>query len=394
MVEPSQANTIYIGTRLAGVFKSTDDGNSWTSAGIKSFINESKSINSLVMDRLNPNVLYASTDTGIFKSTDGGQNWAIAKQATLANAVTIDPSNSGILYAGLNSGDNHDYLLKSTDGGASWSEIRNELLKDGIRVIAIDPANTNIVYAGTKLAVATGGVVAVHPSKPNTVYMGADEKLYKSTNGGESWTEVHSGRSSVTAIAIDPSRPSTVYIGNVNGIFMSSNGGDDWTPVNLGLRDPNILSIVIDPSQSDLVYASTSNEGVYISTNGGVRWTRVTGDSFTVSNISLAVDASSAGLLYAGTLGSSIWRRQFIIPAISSAVLNGPKKLMISGRHFGSSPKVFINGADRTEFIISASDTLIEIGGKRKKLKLRSGDNTIEVTGPDGITSNFFTLRL
>ena len=81
-------------------------------------------------------------------------------------------------------------------------------------------------------------------------------------------------------------------------------------------------------------------------------------------------------------------------PAISSADLNGTKKLTVSGLRFGGAPRVLINEVDRTGFITSVSDTRIRIKGKSKKLGLKSGDNTVQVFDAGGAASNVFILHL
>ncbi|HVF89375.1 MAG TPA: S8 family serine peptidase [Blastocatellia bacterium] len=81
-------------------------------------------------------------------------------------------------------------------------------------------------------------------------------------------------------------------------------------------------------------------------------------------------------------------------PVISSVTFDGKKKVVISGSKFGSSPRVLINGSDRTSFVSSSSETSILLKGKAKKLGLKSGDNTVQVNNASGTSSNAFILRI
>ena len=81
-------------------------------------------------------------------------------------------------------------------------------------------------------------------------------------------------------------------------------------------------------------------------------------------------------------------------PAISSVVLEGKKKTIISGIKFGSAPRVLINDTDQSDYINSVSDTEIRLKGKTKKLGIKSGDNTIQVIDASGAESNRFIVRL
>jgi hypothetical protein len=81
-------------------------------------------------------------------------------------------------------------------------------------------------------------------------------------------------------------------------------------------------------------------------------------------------------------------------PSIDSVAFDGKKTLTISGSQFGSAPQVAINGQDRTDFLASSTDTSITLKGKAKRLGLRSGDNTLQVTDSTGAASNLFTFTL
>jgi hypothetical protein len=107
----------------------------------------------------------------------------------------------------------------------------------------------------------------------------------------------------------------------------------------------------------------------------------------------IAIAPSDAGIIYAATL-NGVFQLQLKSIEISSVVFDAPKKITISGINLSDSPRVIINDVDRTDFITDASDTLIQIKGKAKKLKLKSGDNKIQVITSTGAASNVFLLKL
>ena len=99
-----------------------------------------------------------------------------------------------------------------------------------------------------------GGYVlalAINPQTPEILYAGtAWGGVFKSTNGGMSWTAMNTGLTNtyINALAINPQTPGTLYAGTWGGgVFRSTNGGTNWTAINTGLINPYILALAIDP---------------------------------------------------------------------------------------------------------------------------------------------------
>jgi photosystem II stability/assembly factor-like uncharacterized protein len=200
----------------------------------------------------------------------------------------------------------------------------------GIYAIAIDPSAPATLYAGTwgggVFKTTNGGTswtavnsgftdpyvlaLAIDPSTPATLYAGTYFGVYvfKSTDGGTNWTAVNSGpTNAVQALAIDPSTPATLYAGTwADGVFKSTNGGTNWAAVNSGLTDTYVFALAIDPSAPATLYAGGAR--VFKSTNGGTSWTAVNSGLTDLSVYALAIDPSSPATLYAGTGGGSVFK--------------------------------------------------------------------------------------
>ncbi|HYL76340.1 MAG TPA: IPT/TIG domain-containing protein [Bryobacteraceae bacterium] len=292
VIDPSNPSTLYCGMRKAGVFKSTNGGDTWTAAsnGLTSM-----AVNTLVIDPVKPTTLYAATANGVFKTTNGGDNWAVANTgltSTAVSALVIDPVNSATLYAGVPGA-----LFKSTTGGSGWSRLKIDVIGDPSGsfdyTLAID---SSTLYAATSFFVVkstNGGssfstiplaylpspgntyAFVIDPVSSATLYSSNNFGVFKSANGGSSWAESDTGipATYVIALVIDGANHTTLYAGtNDSGVFKSTNGGGNWSAANSGLpANEFIWALAIDPSNSATLYAATS-DGVFKSTNNGQTW--------------------------------------------------------------------------------------------------------------------------
>jgi photosystem II stability/assembly factor-like uncharacterized protein len=140
--------------------------------------------------------------------------------------------------------------VKSTDGGATWSGTG---LSVSVNLLAIDPANPTTLYA------ATGGSG-----------LGDFRGLFKSTDGGASWLPINNGvaglfdaRASITALVIDPHNSNILYAGTSGGgVFKSSDGGANWSRLNDGLANLDVRVLAIAPGSPHALYAGTAG-GVF-----------------------------------------------------------------------------------------------------------------------------------
>jgi len=140
-------------------------------------------------------------------------------------------------------------------------------------------SSASIVHAGNNIWTSLGpgdafvNALAIDPRTPTTLYAAGDG-VFKSTDGGNTWSAVNTGLPAlfVNALAIDPTTPTTLYAGigiSGGGVFKSTDGGNTWSAVNTGLTTPYVDTLAIDPRTPTTLYAGTVDGGVFKSTDGG-----------------------------------------------------------------------------------------------------------------------------
>jgi photosystem II stability/assembly factor-like uncharacterized protein len=303
----------------------------WTSAGPTGGI-----VKALAVDPSDPQRVYAGTNGGgFFRSLDGGLSWSainegVAAPATfMVTAISVDPLDPSRVYASVHNGPEGG-VFRSVDGGASWSF---EDLGAPVYAVAAagNPLAPDTVYAGVGnllyrssdggtswTAVSETGYypsITVDPTDPRTVYAGGTRHVRKSIDGGATWVTKSAGLppfEDVESIVVDPSAPNVLYAGiSDSGVYKSNDGGETWTPIGplVGTNALSVTALALDPSDPDTIFAAgfaaaVGGIGVYRSTNGGASWATT---PLPLTTRSLAFAPSAPGRLLAGT-GEGIWR--------------------------------------------------------------------------------------
>lgn len=153
-------------------------------------------------------------------------------------------------------------------------------------------------------------VIQLHPKNPAIIYVATNDYIYKSRDGGQTWSNLSQGmsHSRVIAMAVDPVYPATIYAGTKgDAVYKSHDGGQRWTSMRSGLDDATISSVVnqfvFDPFDSNHIFLATTM-GVFETKSGGGNWTkRMEGMKEVLMVVSLAMDPTRPAILYAGTSG-------------------------------------------------------------------------------------------
>ncbi|MBC8030036.1 MAG: peptidoglycan-binding protein [Pyrinomonadaceae bacterium] len=331
IVDPRDSKTLYVATHrhtdAGGFFKSTDGGRKWRQHPQL----KNEALHSLIQSSLNPSVLIAGTFHGMYRSDDSGETWKHLPTSTTpglehVHSVAIDPRTTNTIYAGT-----FHLPYKSTDGGQTWKSIKNGIIDDSdIFAIDIDPRDPNHVImsacsgiyeskdAGGSWAKVNGipsqsrrtRAILQHPSIPGIVFAGTTEGFWRSERGGhkDSWMVTTSRQLEINSIAVHPSRPQTIYIGTNNyGVMVSSDGGKNFLPTNGGYSGRFANVIVADREMPNRVYAATINTTtgggfLFLSTDNGATW-RPSMRSMPPRLITYSIlqDARDGNLIYLGT---------------------------------------------------------------------------------------------
>lgn len=153
-------------------------------------------------------------------------------------------------------------------------------------------------------------VIQLHPKNPDILYVTTNDYIYKSRDGGRTWTNISKGmsHSRVIAMAVDPSYPATVYAGTKgDAVYKSYDGGQRWASMRSGLDDATISSVVnqfvFDPYDSNHIFVATTM-GIFETKSGGGEWTKkMEGMKEVLMVVTLCMDPTRPAILYAGTSG-------------------------------------------------------------------------------------------
>lgn len=187
--------------------------------------------------------------------------------------------------------------------GHSGSGIRSTSSASG----QITPEGINVWTSNGPEGQAISSL-AIDPSNLNTIYAGSGAGVFKSTDGGASWSRSDGGLTgSVELVVVDPVNTDTVYAGTRAGVFKSINGGASWSAANIGLTPLPVVALAIDTSGSGTLYAACFEEddgpffefNLLKSTNGGASWIKSTG-LFGYGD-AIVTDPGHPNLIYAGT---------------------------------------------------------------------------------------------
>lgn len=175
-------------------------------------------------------------------------------------------------------------FYKSTNSGGSWTTY--DLPGTEGFAVAADPLNENVVYVGGELSSAT--------------YRGV---LYKSVNGGTSWTEITGGiNNAIYDLAIDPADSNRIYAGTYAGLWRSENAGGSWTK----MCSYPALAIAVNRTESAEIYIGGS-QGVFFSNNRGATWQDFNG-GLTDRNVACLNHDPTNNIIYAGTADAGVFR--------------------------------------------------------------------------------------
>jgi photosystem II stability/assembly factor-like uncharacterized protein len=257
-VATNSRGDVFAGTG-GGVYRSADNGATWTQTGLTNSVVNALGINSA-------GDVFAATYDGIFRSTDNGSIWtAVNTGLTYQAIVSLAIASNGHILGGTNG----QSVYRSTDNGGTWAEIYR-----GLSIYCLAANSSGQVFAGT---------------------LGSG--VFSSTDDGLSWNNVGLPNSFVSSFAINPS--AHIFAGSSNGVYRSTDNGGTWTQIGLA----NVFVTTLGVNVGNHIFAGSAG-GMYRSTDNGATWPQIGLGNYRLN----AVVINAGGHVFAGTAGDGVFR--------------------------------------------------------------------------------------
>jgi photosystem II stability/assembly factor-like uncharacterized protein len=418
-------NPFWGGTYSIGVWKSTNGGLIWSPTGLTMQVGQTRTIRRLAIHPTNPKILMAATSAGLFRTADAGASWV-----SIWNNSTFDVEFSGkdgnTVYATTNQ------VQKSTDGGATFAPLTATCggTRYNVEVAASNP---NTLYTlctngtvqkstdagATWSTTAASGVtlygyydniLAVSPVDANVVLV-AGFNMKKTTNGGTSWSSVPTaGHVDNHTLEFAPGSSTTFYSGNDGGLFRTSDGGTTWTGLNKGLAITQFYRLGLSTLTFGLLTAGAQDNG-NMKLSGGA-WTEITnadgmGGFIDFSNNNNIYATIQYGSLFRSTNGgaswtaistpaSGAWVTPFLqSPTVANTIYAGTDKVYkssnqgttwtaISPALAGAAPLTILKVHPKPDFLLAGD-------GNKLYRTTDGGANWSDITGALPVAANFLT---
>jgi photosystem II stability/assembly factor-like uncharacterized protein len=284
---PDDPETLYIGTASGGLWKSTNGGTTWASLFDEQPVS---TFGDVAIAPSNSDIVWAGTGeqqnrqstswgNGVYRSVDGGASWTHLGlvETRHIGRIQVHPEDPDVAYVAaqgtLWAPSDSRGVYKTTDGGETWTKVLFIDAHTGVVDMVMHPENPDVLYAAAYQRLRrTWGFNGGGPGSG----------IYKTTDGGATWTEltngIPAGDKGRIGIDVSPVDPQTVYAlvehADSSGTYRSRDGGASWTHVNdLNPRPMYYSHIAADPVDRDRVYVLSTE--AYTSSDGGDTFTRL-----------------------------------------------------------------------------------------------------------------------
>src|SRR6266850_7633503 len=287
-VKPDDPDVALVGT-LNGVFRTTNGGLRWEDTGIRAYLG----LQTVAFSADGRRAWALDFDGALYSSADSGASWTGPSKALAALApggygfqLIADPSEPATVYAATGGG-----MFVSRDAGKHWAPFwipkRDLGGSSGVCALAFDPSSTARMFSGPCGYNNYGGV-------------------YRSSDSGTTWTQLHTDWGSVTALAPDPAKPGTFYAsldyGGLPAVVVTRDAGDTWT--NAAYTSVPFSARTLSVAGDGTVYAGLFFKGLRASHDGAVTWTdRASAGIPADSTVALAMDPKSRAPYLAAVAG-------------------------------------------------------------------------------------------
>ncbi|HYY55797.1 MAG TPA: hypothetical protein VE842_00625 [Pyrinomonadaceae bacterium] len=344
-VQEGQRLTVYIGTASGGVWKSVNGGATFKPVFDKQGV---QSIGAVTIDPKNPKTIWVGTGEswtrnsvsigdGVYKSTDGGDNWTNVglRESERIAKILVDPGATNTAYVcvpgKLWSDSDERGVYKTTDGGKTWAKVlKGANASTGCSMMSMDEQNPKTVYAGMWDFRRKGWTFRSGGEGPNAP---SGSGLFKSTDGGASWTELDEksvkglppkpwGR---VAVTVAPSKPNVVYafieaVTPKDGLYRSDDGGQTWTARDRSgsmiWRPFYFANLIVDPVNENKIYKP--DYSLIFSNDGGRSFSNISGGThgdhhdlwINPNNTDHLIAGDDGGVWYSYDGGNRWWKAE------------------------------------------------------------------------------------
>ena len=308
-IDPTNTQTMYLATGdgdagdsySIGILKSTDGGSTWNPSGLTWTVTQGRSISKLLMHPTNSSILIAATSNGIYRTTDAGANWTQVQNTASFKDMEFKPTDPNTMYASGSA------LYKSINNGVTWTQVTSGVPTSGVERIAIGVTTANAAYVYLLIGqYSDQGLMGVYRSTDSgtsftTMHGGTSPNLLGyNSNGGDSGGQAFYD----LTIAVSPTSANTVLVGGVN-IWKSTDGGTNWT---LNAQWTGSGAPYVHADQHDLVFLPGSGTtyfagcdgGIFKTTNSGSAWTDLSSNLNISQQYRLSLSTTTEGLIIAG----------------------------------------------------------------------------------------------
>ncbi len=311
-------NNLFIGSYQQGIFRSDNDGNSFTYCGL-----DTNSVINIHID--SRGWIYAGTyNNGVFYSTNNGNSWNhLLPDLDFVSAVYSD--GTGAIFVGTN----FNGIYKSDNDGQSWVQANNGLVDKYSRTFCKTTQGSILLgqnwagafkwkqattsWADVSEGLSPIGIIDIAKLNNNEVYVSANNKgIFYSSNSGQSWALRCNGLplGNYSKIALNSSG-NVFTVSQNGGVYLSTNKGISWNCACQPQSTPDLGAYVINTANNNQ-FMGFSNQGILKSTDGGTTWVQkgpagLTVKDFAFATQSIGVAVTSEQGIYKSTDGGEIW---------------------------------------------------------------------------------------
>ena len=312
--DPSTPGRIYALLQAGQLYRSEDGAASWTHVDQVGYGlgGVTPAVTDLIVDPSRPQVLHARNEAGCWRSGDGGQTWRITFSGTSFTTLVLDQLQPDVLYAGTASGS----VYRTLNGGLDWNFLPLPFSANVYDTkVALTPANSQRIYVRLQKHLQAdvytsfdGGASWTLRSSPAiyTELIAADDQdegivylagvdFYRSDDGGVNWVTKPGAYVDHHRLAKDPNDPRTIYTASDGGIYKSINRGDSWQFIGDGLENVLFYDLALSATQPHVAIGGTQDHGTVRYDGASSVWREILGgDGATV-----AIDPTDGNIMYA-----------------------------------------------------------------------------------------------